>query len=122
MQSIFSKSFGGLTRAYYVRQLLFGSLFMILFCFLMSRTNSGLWAKPEMLVLSAVLTFLYPYSRFVYESVYGYIVGDNVFYGSAGTMLMLKGFTMFVCWWFSFFVAPVGLAYLYWRNSRQAPQ
>jgi hypothetical protein len=122
MHSIFSKSFGGLTRAYYVRQFLFGSLFTILICFMLAHTHSGLWAKPEMLILSVVCSVLYPYSRFVYESVIGYIVGDNVFYGNAGTMLIFKFFTMFLCWWFSIFVAPVGLAYLYWRNSRQISQ
>jgi len=30
MQEIFNRTFGGLTRSYYLRQLFFGSLFMVL--------------------------------------------------------------------------------------------
>ncbi len=31
----------------------------------------------------------------------------------------LRLFTMAMCWSFAIFIAPVGLAYLYWHNSRQ---
>ncbi|WP_338107341.1 hypothetical protein [Pseudomonas psychrophila] len=72
--------------------------------------------------MSIVCTVLYPYSRFVYESVVGYIMGDNVFFVNAILMLMVKVFTMAMCWSLAIFVAPVGLAHLYWRNSRQISQ
>ena len=46
-------------------------------------------------------------------------MGGNVFFVNAILMLMVKGFTMAMCWSFAIFIAPVGLAYLYWHNSRQ---
>ncbi|WVV47296.1 hypothetical protein THH46_21410 [Pseudomonas sp. NA13] len=39
----------------------------------------GIGAKPGLIVLAIINTLLYPYSRFVYESVVGYIMGNNVF-------------------------------------------
>ncbi|MDD0967711.1 MULTISPECIES: hypothetical protein [Pseudomonas] len=119
MQSFLSKTFGGLTTSYYIRQLIFGSLFAILILSLAAHSSTGLMAKPGLIVMSIICTLLYPYSRFVYESVVGYVMGENVFFVNAILMLMVKGFTMAMCWSFAIFIAPVGLAYLYWHNSRQ---
>jgi len=33
-------------------------------------------------------------------------------------MLVVKLMTMTLCWSFAIFVAPVGLAYRFWRNTR----
>ena len=122
MHSFFSKTFGGLTTSYYVRQFIFGSLFAILILFLAAHSPTGLMGKPGLIVMSVVCTLLYPYSRFVYESVVGYVMGNNVFFVNAVLMLAVKVFTMVMCWSFAIFVAPLGLAYLYWRNSRQISQ
>jgi len=122
MHSFFSKTFGGLTPSYYVRQLIFGSLFPILIMSVMASSSSGLAGKPGLIVMCVVCTLLYPYSRFVYESVMGYVMGNNVFFVNAPLMLFVKSLTMMLCWWLSVFMAPVGLAYLYWRNSRQISQ
>ena len=65
-----------------------------------------------------VSTFLYPYSRFVYESVVGFLMGENVFYFNAFVMLFAKLFTMLMCWSFAIVVAPIGLAYLYFHHSK----
>ncbi|SUH09227.1 membrane protein [Salmonella enterica subsp. enterica] len=61
---------------------------------------------------------LYPYARFVYEQVVSFIMGENVFFINAIVMLMAKVITMCLCWIFSIFIAPVGLAYLYYYHSR----
>lgn len=119
MQSFLLKTFGGLTRSYYIRQLIFGSLFAILIFSVAANSPTGLMGKPGLIVMAIVCTLLYPYSRFVYESVVGYVMGENVFFVNAILMLMVKGFTMAMCWSFAIFIAPVGLAYLYWHNSRQ---
>jgi hypothetical protein len=118
MYSFFSKTFGGLTTSYYVRQFVFGALFAILILSFVASSPSGLAGSPGLIVMSVVCTLLYPYSRFVYESVIGYVMGDNVFFVNAVFMLTVKLITMVMCWSFAIFVAPLGLAYLYWRNSR----
>lgn len=35
-------------------------------------------------------------------------------------MLFIKLFTMAMCWAFAIFIAPVGLAWLYWHHSKPA--
>lgn len=70
----------------------------------------------------AVCTLLYPYSRFVYESVVGFVMGNNVFFVNAMAMLFSKLITMIICWVMAIFIAPVGLAYLYFHHSKAAEQ
>jgi hypothetical protein len=82
-----------------------------------SRSPSGIdFANTSLAVVS---TLLYPYARFVYESVVGFIMGENVFFVNALLMLGAKIITMFVCWFLAIFIAPLGLLYLYWYHSRQ---
>jgi hypothetical protein len=118
MNSFLAKTFGGLTTRYYVRQFLFGLVFTAMIISVAANGPGGIIAKPGLIILAIVNTLLYPYSRFVYESVVGYIMGNNIFFVNALFMLLVKAFTMAMCWSFAIFVAPVGLAYLYWRNSR----
>ncbi|MEE4704666.1 hypothetical protein V2K55_03060 [Pseudomonas alliivorans] len=122
MTSFFAKTFGGLTPRYYVRQFIFGALITGLILWAMSNTPKGLSANPSMIALLVVNTLLYPYSRFLYESVIGFIMGKNVFFVNAILMLTVKLMTMAMCWSMAIFIAPVGLAYLYWHNSRSATQ
>lgn len=72
----------------------------------------GVWG------FAIICALLYPYSRFVYESVVGFIMGDNVFFTSAVLMLLIKYLTMSLCWVFAIFIAPIGLAYLYFHHTK----
>ena len=122
MHSFVSKTFGGLTTRYYVRQLFFALLFAVAILALVARSPGGLMNKPGLVFIVIISTLLYPYSRFVYESVVGFVIGNNVFFVNALFMLTVKAFTMAMCWVFAVFVAPIGLAYLFWRNSRNTYQ
>jgi hypothetical protein len=68
-----------------------------------------------MIALLVVNTLLYPYSRFVYEGVMGFIVGQNVFWMN---VLFMKLVTMALCWSCAIFIALIGLAYLYYHHSK----
>ncbi|WP_341522196.1 hypothetical protein AABC73_01750 [Pseudomonas sp. G.S.17] len=118
MHSFLTRTFGGLTGRYYARHFLFAAAFAAFLFWAVSNGHGGIAAKPGMVFFVVINTLLYPYSRFVYESVVGYVMGDNVFYVNAALMLTVKAITMSACWSFAIFVAPVGLAFLYWRNSR----
>ncbi|MNR50910.1 hypothetical protein D3C85_1704980 [compost metagenome] len=76
--------------------------------------------QPSMVIFSVIMTLLYPYSRFVYERIVGFIMGDNVFFVNAFFMLFAKAFTMLICWTCAIFIAPVGLAYLYFYHRKAA--
>lgn len=126
MHPVIRKTFGGLTRQYYLRQFLFGLIFpgMMLFVMLNGHADpAGPHAVGDgigagRILFMAVNTLLYPYARFVYESVIGYIVGNNLFILNALVLLAVKFIMMAVCWAFAIFIAPVGLAYLYFHHSR----
>lgn len=118
MKEIIKKTFGGLSAQYYIRQLFFGSLFAIMVIYM--AVSGGKPIQFSMIALLAINTLLYPYSRFVYESVVGFIMGNNVFFVNAIFMIFVKIFTMLLCWSFAIFIAPIGLAYLYYHHSKTA--
>jgi hypothetical protein len=68
-------------------------------------------------VLFIINAFLYPYSRFVYERIADFIMGDNVLYGNAFIMMLTKLFLMSMCWSFSPIIAPIGLVWLYFHHT-----
>jgi hypothetical protein len=122
MRPIIRKTFGGLAARYYVRHFLFGLIFPALFLFALRHDAQNLQLPPENIYfgyfLFAANTLLYPYSRFVYESIVDYIMGENVFFVSGCLMLPVKFVTMAICWSWAIFIAPIGLLYLYIHHSR----
>ncbi|WP_110949507.1 hypothetical protein [Pseudomonas bohemica] len=117
MQSFFAKTFGALSGPVYLRHFLFGAVIAAL---LITVSLSGKHAANYGFIAFAVInTVLYPYARFVYESVVSYIVGNNQFYFNAVTFVIAKYLTIVICWAFAIFVAPIGLIYLFVRNSKR---
>lgn len=116
MHPVIQKTLGGLSPQYYLRQFFFG-LVVAAFVFFMA-TQGGKSMPVGMLFFTVISTLLYPYSRFVYESIAGFIMGENVFFVNTILMLITKFITMTICWVFALFVAPIGLAYLYYHHSK----
>ncbi|CDH01724.1 hypothetical protein [Xenorhabdus bovienii] len=111
------KTFGGLNGSYFFRHLFFGMAISVLSIWLISKTPN---ASPiGMIIFSVINGLLYPYARFVYEQIMGFLMGENVFFINAIFMLVTKLITMILCWAFAIFIAPVGLAYLYFHHTRQ---
>jgi len=120
MHPILAKTVGGLSPAYYFRQLVFGVALCVIALlpgFLGSK--EGITIPAVVLAFALLCTALYPYSRFVYEGIVGFIMGSNVIAMPLPVMLIWKLLTMVLCWAAAIFIAPVGLAYLYWHHSRQ---
>lgn len=117
MHPVFAKTFGGLSRAYYFRQFIFGLLFPLMMFAMFNMSSRPIPMPGFLIVLFAINTLLYPYSRFVYEGIVGFILGNNVFFVNAFFMLVVKFMTMALCWSAAIFVAPIGLAYLYFRHG-----
>jgi hypothetical protein len=118
MHPVIAKTFGGLSASYYFRQFIFGLVFPV-FLYMTASSGSHPLSLPMLLML-VVNTLLYPYSRFVYESVMNFIMGRNVFFVNAILMLAVKVVTMALCWACAIFIAPLGLAYLYYHHSKVA--
>lgn len=120
MHSVLAKTFGGLTPQYYFRHFIFAFVFSLFFGYMASQASTPMpLAFYGFLVIN---TLLYPYSRFVYEGIVGFIMGDNVFFVSMVAMLIAKVVSMTFCWSFAILIAPIGLAYLYYHHSKANPE
>ncbi|HDU5650676.1 hypothetical protein [Serratia marcescens] len=119
MHPVLAKTFGGLSTAYYVRQFVFGLVISGLILYVATRDLDAHPLQWGLVVFLVINTVLYPYARFVYESVIGFIMGNNIFWVNALLMLFVKLITMVICWSFAIFIAPVGLAYLYYHHSKE---
>lgn len=116
MRALFANTFGGLSAQYYFRHFFFGLLISALVFY--ASTHGGSEVHFGSLLFIVINTFLYPYARFVYESVISFIMGENAFFVNAIFMLCTKFITMAMCWAFSIAIAPIGLAYLFYRHSK----
>ena len=116
MHPVIEKTFGGLSTAYYFRQMFFSIILGALCAYTLMQGE--LVVNRVVFVWLALSVILYPYSRFVYESIVEFIIGNNRFWGSAFVFLSVKLITMFLCFAFSVFIAPIGLVFLYFYNSR----
>lgn len=118
MHPVIQKTLGGLSPKYYFRQMFFsfiiGALVFALF------NNSGNMNQTGLWFVAGLNLLLYPYSRFVYESIAGFILGENTFFVNAIFLLISKIVTMLFCWWLAVFIAPIGLVYLYFHHSKAA--
>ncbi len=117
MNTIIGRSFGGLSRRYYFRHLIFGLLIATAIFWMKS---VGHTPSPILVAWLGINTLLYPYARFVWESIVGFIFGDNVFIVPIIILLPVKLAMMMVCWQMAVLIAPLGLAWLYWHHSREA--
>lgn len=116
MRDFLSKTLGGLERPYFLRHLFFGLCITVLLSWAMyASANPAKWGNIFGFVICGLL---YPYSRFVYESIITFILGDNVFFVNSLLMLTIKMITIIICWIFSVFIAPIGLIWLYFYHNK----
>ena len=117
MKQIITKTFGGLTKEYYIRQFIFGLIFPSIYFFAFFQSSQEVTISLATIGFLIINTLLYPYSRFVYESVMNFIMGGNVFWVNAIMLLAVKFITMILCWSLAIFIAPIGLVSLYFLNK-----
>jgi hypothetical protein len=114
MHPIIRKTFGGLTAGYYFRHLAFSAVALY---FLNKAT--GVFQPPVPIwiyVWAGASALLYPFSRFVYESIVAFVLGDNIFALPILLILFVKIWTMMACLALALVIAPIGLAWLYWYH------
>ncbi len=122
MRDIFTKTFGGLSTSYYFRQLFFGVIVAIIFLLPMFGGSGSFAQNLPLVAITVVSTLLYPYSRFVYENISNFILGDNLFFVNIVVLFLLKALTILICWAMAIFIAPIGLIYLYYHHSKNTQQ
>ena len=73
---------------------IFGALISAIFIYFSLHNPHGY--KTGNMIVFVINAFLYPYSRFVYETIVGFIMGQNVFFVNALLMLMALSRSRFV--------------------------
>lgn len=73
MKEFLRCTFGGLKTSYLIRQYIFGVL--IAACYFNAATSNGQVLSLGTMAMFAINTLLYPYSRFVYESIVEFVLG-----------------------------------------------
>ncbi len=109
--------FKGLTTGYFFRQLFFGALIAGLIIYI--DLQGGMPPKYELIAMAIVNTILYPYSRFAYESIMEFILGNNIFIHNSLVFFMWKFITMTLCWALAIFIAPIGLFFIFFYQKKQ---
>lgn len=120
MVSFINKTFGGLSAKYYWRQFFFGVIVSVINLMIMQgKVSTHVMQTVYFYIYIAINILLYPYSRFVYESIVGFILGRNIFYMNSIVFLIAKCITIYICWALSIVIAPLGIIYLYIYHSRR---
>ncbi|MFC0694201.1 hypothetical protein [Paraburkholderia humisilvae] len=115
MYTVIRQSFGSVTAGYYIRHLVFGAMFPVL---LLVMSSGAAQMSVGLHVAMIVNTFLYPYARFFYERVVGFVIGVNEFIVGALFAMFMKVLTMTFCWSAAVVLAPIGLLYLGFTRQR----
>jgi hypothetical protein len=116
MSSIFARTFGALTRKYYLSQFMIGGTLAAIFIIKM---NSGTHSLPIFaIILIAINALLYPYARYVYESTINYLMGDTLFVFNIFFLMIAKLMTIAFCFGAAILIAPIGLIYLYFKTGK----
>ncbi|PPA31092.1 hypothetical protein C3737_02570 [Aeromonas jandaei] len=118
MKTIFAKTFGGLDKSYYLRQLFFGALLPAVIIFMTTQNPTAKPMPVSAMFYLGLNTILYPYSKFVWDSIKNFLMGSNIVTLALPFFLLVKLFTIVICWGMAIFIAPIGLAWLWWHHSK----
>ena len=122
--------FRGFTPQYYFRQLFFGVIIGSIYLYMMWSTinRDGVLSQADihdftqMAIFAIASTLLYPYSRFAYEEVVGFLLGRNLFLINSIVYLIAKIMTMIICWALAIFIFPLGLVFIYYYQKQKAKE
>lgn len=116
MKNTLQLIFGGLTTEFLVRQYIFS---LIIGGFYLNIFLQGTHAPPSIFIITLIInTLLYPYARFAYKSSVKFLLGDSTYIVNIIALLVFKLMTVFLCWIFAIFAAPIGLAFNYYQNRK----
>lgn len=128
-QQIVVFSFKGLKPSYYWRHFVLGAI-IVPVIIIGLQIYVG-FSNPEISTGTAVigilsyiagalfLLILYPFSRFAYESIVEFVMGNNVIISNALLFLTYKYISYAILLCFSFVIAPIGMIILFFYNKHQ---
>ncbi|MDR6623748.1 hypothetical protein [Caulobacter segnis] len=114
--NIISRMFGAVQPRFLARAYFLGALFFAMTVWIQLQASHDLVRSVPVFLLFAVSTLLFPFSKLVWNEARDFIVGDTVFFGNAIIVVFAKFLINAMLWSFAIFVAPLGMAYLWFRT------
>lgn len=116
--SFFNRTFGSLEPKYLIRAYVLSAGFMALMVWMLFYLTEPSPDKNPLpiLVFFGAGALLFPFSKLVWDEIKRVMMGGNVFFLNAFVLLFAKLIINYLLWSFSLFIAPIGLAYLWFRN------
>jgi len=74
--------------------------------------------EPVIFVFLAISALLYPYSKFVYDSIMNFLLGGRAWAMPTIIYLPWAFFTRYFLWAGAFIVAPIGILFLYIYHTK----
>jgi hypothetical protein len=117
MKQTIINAFGGLSKSYLMKQYIISILVCSVYGLIVQKYGQGLGLYTTLTF--TVNTLLYPYSRFLFESLVKFIFGNTRFDNGSGALIALKLLSIVFCWSTALFIAPFGLLYIHFRGTRE---
>ncbi len=115
MKNFLTVVFSSVEPSYLKRQYFFGTIVTILF-FFASVTTSG--STPILIWIWLPLNLLfYPFSVIVFDSIMELFFGNSILIGNFIFMSILSLIKIFILYFFSIFIAPIGMIYIYYSST-----
>ena len=123
-QQIVFFAFKGLKPSYYWRHFILGGILPIIFIgygiySLFHNPNVTLYDVVTTSFLLLTMLVLYPFSRFAYESIVEFVMGNNVIIANAMLIFIYKYLSYALLLTLSWFIAPIGMIILFFYNKHQ---
>lgn len=113
----FKRVFGAVSGAHLVRSYLLGLIFLALFCWLFFKTARPMGETILTLGYFGICTLLFPFAKLVWDQLKSLVLGESIILMPVILLYPLKLIVNLILWFFAIFVAPFGLAYIWWRTK-----
>lgn len=114
--NIVTRIFGAIDRRYLIRAYLIGLAFSA-FCFFISRDTPSDNLPTGMIMIMAINTLLFPFSKLVWDQARDFAMGNTVVFSPAWYLFFMKYFVNGFLWALALFIAPIGIGYLWFKTK-----
>ena len=115
MKQEIMNAFRALDKTYLIKQYIISLLVCVFYVIIVNKYGQGVGLYT--LLTFTVNTLLYPYSRYLFESLVKVIFGNTHFDKRSAMLIILKLLSIVFCWSMALFVAPFGLLYIHFRDD-----
>lgn len=109
--------FGALTGAHLIRAYLLGLILLATFCWLFFKTTRPLGEVILTLGYFGLCTLLFPFAKLVWDELMSLVLGESIIIMPVLILYPMKLVVNVILWFFAIFIAPFGLAYIWWRTK-----